>query len=105
MTLRSRLTLAAALGLGLSQAAVAQEPPLLGVEAGRAVAQRPGASANQQVANTIVDHLRQSGQLHHYNIDVAFLNGTAEVSGTIADQQQREEALRLVQGVPGVERV
>ncbi len=32
-------------------------------------------------------------------------NGTAELTGTVADQFQRDETLRLVQGVPGVERV
>lgn len=103
--LRTRLSLAALVGLGLSQAASAQEPPRLGVEASRPVSQRPELSANQQVANTIADHLRQSGHLRHYSIDVVVQDGTAEVSGNVADQQQREEALRLVQGVPGVERV
>jgi hypothetical protein len=102
---RTRLTLAAVVGLGLSQAAMAQEPPRLGVEADKAVAERPSLSPNQRIANTIADHLRQSGQLRHYAIDVVVQDGTAEVSGNVADQQQREEALRLVQGVPGVERV
>lgn len=105
MTLRKRLSLAAVVGLGLSQAAAAQEPPRLGVDADRPVAQRPSLSANQKVVNTIADHLRQSGQLRHYSIDIVYQDGTAEVSGNVADQQQREEALRLVQGVPGVERV
>src|SRR5208282_3898931 len=31
--------------------------------------------------------------------------GTAEVSGRVADQPQREEALHIIQGIPGVERV
>src|SRR5262249_48338513 len=31
--------------------------------------------------------------------------GTAELTGSVADQLQREEALRIVQGVPGVDRV
>jgi hypothetical protein len=81
----------------------AQEPPVIGVEPPEAA--RLSAAANQQVANAIVDQLRQSGQLHHYSVDVVFQNGTAEISGTVIDQQQREEAIRLVQGVPGVERV
>jgi len=68
---------------------------------------RPAAppSANQKTANTIAEHLRQSGQLRQYSIDVAFVNGTAELNGVVADQLQREEALRVVQGVPGVGRV
>jgi hypothetical protein len=67
----------------------------------------PGTSrsANQQVADAIAATLRQSGQLHGYTIDVAFQGGTAELSGQVADQPQREEALRITQGVPGVERV
>ena len=32
-------------------------------------------------------------------------DGTAELTGSVSDQLQREEAVRLVQGVPGVERV
>jgi hypothetical protein len=63
------------------------------------------ALSNQQMADAIARHLQQSGRLHRYSIDVAFSNGLAEVSGTVADQAQREEALRLVQGVPGVERL
>jgi hypothetical protein len=62
-------------------------------------------SANQKLADTIATHLRQSGQLHHFRIDIVFQDGTARLSGTIADQPQREEAVRIVQGVPGVERV
>jgi hypothetical protein len=57
------------------------------------------------MADTIAQQLRQGGNLRRYNIDIAFANGTAEVSGVVADQTQREEALRIIQGVPGVERV
>jgi hypothetical protein len=57
------------------------------------------------MANAIAEQLRQSGQLRRYNIGIAFQDGTAELTGSVADQPQREEALRLVQGVPGVERV
>jgi BON domain-containing protein len=65
----------------------------------------PPARTGAEVANAIADRLRQSGQLRHYTIDVSYRDGTAEVRGSVADQAQREEALRLVQGVPGVERV
>jgi hypothetical protein len=81
----------------------AQEPARLPLE--RSLAPAALASADQALADTIADHLRQSGQLRHYQIDVTCRNGTAELSGTVADQPQREEALRLAQGVPGVERV
>ena len=90
MTVRSRSLLAAALGLCLALPAAAQEPT---------------PSANQQVADNIADRLRLGGELRHYDIDVRFQDGTAELRGTVADPSQREEALRLAQGVPGVERV
>jgi hypothetical protein len=90
--------LAAALGLWMGQALPAQEPA-------RPVNPAEPPSANQKTADTIAEHLRQSGQLRQYSIDVAFANGTAELNGVVADQLQREEALRVVQGVPGVERV
>ena len=63
------------------------------------------ASTNQQIADLITRNLNQSGQLRNYNIDVAFLDGTAEMTGTVTDQIQREEALRVVQGTPGVVKV
>lgn len=95
----SRYWLAAALalaGAGLGTAAgPAAEPGRLGL----------APSPNQQTADTIAAHLRQSAQLRHYTIDVEFRDGAAAVSGTVAEQPQREEVLRLVQGVPGVERV
>ena len=98
MTVRSRSLLAAALGLCLAHPLVAQEP-------GPAVAPPAAPSVNQQVANSIADRLRQSGQLRHYDVDIRFQDGTAELLGAVADQSQREEAVRLVEGVPGVERV
>jgi hypothetical protein len=82
-----------------------QEPARLTVEPTPALLPRPEPSANQQVAETIADHLRQSGQLHRYHLDVVYQDGTAELSGVVADQPQREEALRIAQAIPGVERV
>lgn len=104
MTNRARLLLAAMMALGTTRTLPAEEPNRLGVTPGEALA-RPQASLNQKVADTIAEHLRQSGQLRHYNIDIVFQDGTAEVSGMVADQPQREEAIKRVQGVPGVERV
>jgi hypothetical protein len=59
-------------------------------------------TANQQTADTIAERLRQSGQLRQYHVDVVFKEGTAELRGSVTDEAQRQEALRLVQGVPGV---
>jgi hypothetical protein len=38
-------------------------------------------------------------------VDIVYRDGVADVSGSVADPAQRDEALRIVQGVPGVERV
>ncbi|HEV3256588.1 MAG TPA: BON domain-containing protein [Gemmataceae bacterium] len=105
MLCHKRYLLAAALGLWMTQPLLGKEPPRLDVKPSGDLTPRRELPANQLVANTIVEHLRQSGQLHRYTIDVAFANGTAVLSGAVADQLQREEALRIVQGVPGVERV
>jgi hypothetical protein len=102
---RSRSFLAALAGLCLAQQLPAQAPPPLGVDPGRSLAAPAQPFANQQVANAIGDALRQSGQLTHFDVGVTFRDGTVELSGTVADQPQREEVRRIVQGVPGVERV
>lgn len=57
------------------------------------------------MANTIAENLRQSGQLHRYDVNILFLNGIAELTGQVADVTQRDEVLRLVHSVPGVEKV
>jgi hypothetical protein len=102
VTVRSRYFLAGVVGLWMAHTLPGQEPARL------SVAQEPARSelaANQQVANTIAANLRQSGQLRQYHIDIAFRDGTAELTGSVQDQPQREEAVRIAQGVPGVERV
>jgi hypothetical protein len=60
---------------------------------------------NQKLADNIASHLRSSGQLRHYRVEVAVRNGDVELTGAVADGPQRDEVLRLVQGVPGVVRV
>jgi BON domain len=103
--LRIRFLLTGALGLWLAHPVTADEPAQLSVKQSQILAPSQETSANQQVANAIADQLRQNGQLRHYNIHVVFQNGSAELTGSVTDQLQREEALRVVQGVPGVERV
>jgi hypothetical protein len=46
-----------------------------------------------------------SGNLMGYTIDIRVENGLVELIGQVASQAQRDEAVRVVQGVPGVERV
>jgi hypothetical protein len=102
---RSKTMLAAALGLWMAHQTPAQEPGPFTVERGPTLASQTTPSVNQHLANTVATHLRQSGQIRHYTVDLVVRQGTVEVSGTVADQPQREEVLRIVQGVPGVERV
>jgi hypothetical protein len=100
VTIRSRFWLAAMLGMWGAFPLRASEPARLSVQP-----TSPSLSVNQQIANTAAQHLRQSGQLKRYSIDITFQDGLAELTGHVADQFQREEAVRIVQGVPGVERV
>jgi hypothetical protein len=105
VTVPFRYHLAAAAGLWIALPLSGQEPARLQVERGQALTPRVELSADQKLADTVADHLRQSGQLHNYRIEVAVQDGITQLTGTIADQSQREEAVRLVRGVPGVERV
>jgi hypothetical protein len=106
--IRARYLVAAALGLCAAHLMPAQEPARLGLERNSLSAPRlpgSGASANQQLADAVARQLRQGGRLWDYRIDITCREGLVELSGSVTDQTQREEVLRLVQGVPGVERV
>lgn len=65
----------------------------------------PTPSSNQALANTIVGQLRQSAVLKSYTVDVNVQGGSVGVTGSVTDLAQKDEVLRLVQGVPGVVRV
>ena len=69
----------------------------------------PAAPAgNKDIAAAIGDTLCQAGkagQLQHFNIDVTFKDGTAELTGTVASREQRDEVLKLVKAVSGVKQV
>lgn len=105
MTVRARCLLTTAVALWLTQVVAGQEPAPLGLKSTNPLPAPSQPTANQRIANTIADQLHQSGNLRHYTVHIAFQNGVADLSGTVADQPQREEAIRLVQGIPGVERV
>jgi hypothetical protein len=81
------------------------EPSRLSLVPGQSAQQTEQAAANQQLANAIASQLRMSGNLKGYTIDIRVTQGTVELTGQVASQVQREEAVRIVQGVPGVERV
>jgi hypothetical protein len=98
-----RYAIAAGLGLSLSGFLGAAEPARLDVNQSESTPAAP--ASNQDMAVTIAQQLQQSGQLRGFKIDVIYQDGTAEVVGHVMNQPQREEVLRIVQGVPGVEKV
>jgi hypothetical protein len=103
VSVRFRYLLAATVGLCVALPLPAQEPGPFAVERGRSLP--PRQTANEQLATTIAEQLQQSGHLHHYTVDLSVRDGAVELTGTVIDQPQREEVLRIVQGVPGVARV
>jgi hypothetical protein len=124
MTLRSRLLKAAVLGVCVAHplAVWAADPPATGqlpplstsvkrdisptkVEVAATTPAAQATPGNRQLAATVADTLRKSGTMRHYNIDITVNNGVAELTGTVASPEQREEAVRLVSGVPGVSHV
>ena len=94
-----RLAWASALGLAfLAGGARSAEPA-------RLPASLPAAGSNQELADSLAVRLRASGLLKDYRVDVSVTGGSVELTGTVADQSQREEVVRLIQGVPAVSRV
>ena len=100
MITRSPRLWALALGLWISA-------PGLADNVKPAIPQRldPSITSNQRIADAIARQLRQSGHLRRYNIDINVQEGLAELRGHVADAWQRDEVIRLVQGVPGVDLV
>jgi hypothetical protein len=62
-------------------------------------------AGNQEVAEKIAASLRDSGQLADFRISVKYQDGTAWLRGRVADEEQRNRALRLAFQAPGVVRV
>jgi hypothetical protein len=65
----------------------------------------PPVPFNQQLATVIAERLRENANLRQYRIDVTFAEGVADLSGMVTGIAQRDEVVRTVQGVSGVERV
>jgi hypothetical protein len=104
VTFRSRLFAIAVTGFLLGHLASAQEPKPLPVYSGQPLpAVQP--SSEQRLADIIASNLRQSGTLRHYSVQIYCSGGVAALTGQVTDQSQREEVLRIVQAVPGVDRV
>lgn len=102
VTVPIRFPLALTLGLSLW-------PPMLGRAAEPSSPEPPPLSiaplTNQQTAEDIAARLRQSGLLRHYDVEISFRDGVAELTGSVADAAQRDRVTRLVQEVAGVRQV
>jgi hypothetical protein len=98
-----RLGWAALLGASFLPGAsiLATEPARLGLSTATPIPAVQPADA-QKLADTIAAQLRHSGALKDYTVDIAVRGTTVELTGRVTDQSQRDEVLRLVQGVPGV---
>jgi hypothetical protein len=90
---------------GYAQPPSASPPSRLAISPTQPTQSSPTASANQQLADAVAGELRQSGQLRHYDVGIRAEAGVVTLTGQVTHETQREEVLRLVQGVPGVERV
>lgn len=105
MNLR-RLGWTALMGLSLvsGRSVWAGEPARLGLPS---VSPIPAVQVDspQKLADAIAAQLQQAGTLQHYTVDITVKAGVVELTGSVTDQPQRDEVIRLVQGVPGVTRV
>jgi hypothetical protein len=63
------------------------------------------SAEDKAFAQQIGRGLKESGQLRDYRIGVKYQQGVAWLSGSVTDRQQAETALRLTNGMPGVNRV
>jgi len=63
------------------------------------------AAVNQRMADAIALRLQLSGTLRGYRVDIRYADGVAELSGRVADAGQRDEVVRIVKSLAGVEQV
>jgi hypothetical protein len=101
-----RLGWTALMGLSLvsGRSAWGEEPARLGLPNATPIPTAAIADP-QKLAESIASHLEQAGTLKDYRVEVAVRSGVVELTGVVSDLAQRDEVLRLVQGVPGVLRV
>jgi hypothetical protein len=101
-----RLGWTALMGLSLvsGRSVLADEPARLGLPSATPIPTAAIADP-QKLAETIVAQLQHAGTLKNYRVDVVVRGGVVELTGVVSDQAQRDEVLRLAQGVPGVSRV
>ena len=100
MTVRKLYSLAAALGIGLAGTSAAQQAP-------RTPPAAPATAhvSNQQLANEVAAHLRQSGVARGADVTVVCGNGNVEITGRVRDAAQEQAILGTVLSMPGVDQV
>jgi hypothetical protein len=99
VALRFQFRLAAAACLGLAGAAGAADAPK-----SLPMSAMAGAS-DQQLADAIATRLAQAPGLAGYQVDVSCVNGTVELTGSVASAQQQSEVSKLVASIKGVKRL
>lgn len=107
MNLRMKMWLSTAFGLVLTSTTWAGPPPAEPAPFPRDIQTErttPG-STNQAVADYLARQLKMSGVLRDYTVNITVQGDTVLLSGVVASQPQLEEVLRIIQAVPGVERV
>lgn len=69
----------------------------------------PSAAAagpqEKAMAQNIAQQVKQSGQLSNYRLGVAFQDGVATLSGSVADPGQAQAAIKVASRVAGVQKV
>src|SRR5215471_13261622 len=66
---------------------------------------RAQSADDKAMAQTIGNQLKESGQLHDYRVGVKYHEGTAVLTGSVANERQLATAIGLTQRMDGVSRV
>jgi hypothetical protein len=101
--LRLPYRLAAAAGLWVSSLGFAGEPAPIALNPPPAI--DATAQADQALADAVANRLGGAPHLRGYQVEITVVNGTVELSGTVADAGQHDEVLRLARGVTNVRQV
>jgi BON domain len=72
---------------------------------GRATHVAAQSAGDKEMAQRIGNYLKDSGQLRDYRIGVKYEDGVAWLSGNVANEQQASAAMRLTQGINGIDHV
>lgn len=102
--MRNNRIVAGALGavLGLTGASQAQDAPRPFPGEAPAQAAAQPMSPNQRMANAVAGYLQASGRFKNEQIEVAYFNGVADLSGQVSHPYLRAEAIRIARSIPGV---